>query len=269
MTNSSLLTQFAQQRDQLLEHITTYLSRNPRFKATWLSGSFGRDDADEVSDLDITAVVSQDFVAELCARPNMITTHPPAARLDLFAEFGEIGFAYENNHNATDDSTFTTISYAQSGIIVDWLLIPEETAQRPEASHPLFSHIEIPVIEAPSPATPAERAKAAADSIGFFWLMATVTAKYLIRNDLVFAMRWLDELAGMVSEIKRQLAGEPWQYQRGSHTHLRTTKTEQLAFLRELCQQIEALSPAVTTLGGDVWPSAPESVAQWLDLVEK
>lgn len=263
-----MLAEYALQRDQLLSQITRALPGDLRFVAAWLGGSLGRGNADGVSDLDLTVVVSKEFADQLCARPEMITTWPPKARMALFEQFGDIGLVYENNHNTPGRGTTTSVIYAPAGIIVDWTLIAEDDAQRPIASQLLFTKIELSVKPKPGPVSLAERAKSASDNIGFFWLMASVTVKYIIRGDHVFVVRWLEELARLVQEIDQQVTGRPWEYNRGSVTNLKATREEQLELLRALCVQVHNLSPKVVALGGKVWPSANVGVERLWDMVE-
>ncbi len=268
MTGSSLLSELGKKRDNLLSKITDSLVEDERFKAAWLTGSLGRGDADAVSDLDITAVVAQNVAHQVCKHSEMVTTQPSRARIMIFETFGDIGFVYENNHNAPSGGTATTVLYAQSGIVVDWVLIPEEGAQRPQLSQLLFAEKDIPLLEIPATNSLETRLKEAANMIGFFWMMVVVTAKYLIRDDQVFVARTLEDLTRLVYEIKRQLTGQPWQYHRGSYTKWLTTRSEQLLLLHELCQQMVGLETAVSELGGKIWTSAHESVEQWLKLAE-
>jgi hypothetical protein len=262
------LLDYQAERDGLLQRIIQGLEHDPRFVAAWLSGSFAWGNADEVSDLDLAVVVSKEFAAHLCARPDLITAWPPAERLKLFRQFGDIGFAYENNYNAPSGGAATNVLYTPSGVQVDWTLVSEDAAYRPAASQLLFARRAVPVLPETPSASPAERAKSASDRIGFFWLMAAVTAKYMIRGDEVFVMRWLEELVGLVQDVERQIAGRPWQYRRGSATQLRT-RAEQLEQLRRLCQRVEELSSQVVALGGDVWPSAKMSVEPWLSMAHQ
>ena len=263
------LREYAAQRARLLDQITQSLSGDPRFVAAWLSGSVARGEADDVSDLDLTVVISKGFARHLCTRPDMITVRPPSERLTLFEQYGDIGFVYENNYNAPGSGTATTVMYLPSGINVDWTLISEDEAQRPPASQVLFARRDVPGAHAPGPVSPSEQAKAITDMVGFFWLMAAVTAKYIIRGDQVFVVRWLEELAGLVQAAERQLAGQVWQYRRGSLTALKATRAEQLTLLRDLCERVEALSPRVVALGGDVWPTATVGVGRLLTLAEQ
>ncbi len=266
---SNLLQEYAAARDELLERIVTTLKQDQRFIAAWLTGSFGREDTDEVSDLDLTVVVSRSHSDQLCTRPEMITARAPKDRLELFSKFGRIGFAYENNNNAPTGGTATNVMYVSSGTRVDWVLVPEETAQRPENIKLLFSHADVPAIPKAMPASREQRAKKVTEMVGFFWLMATVIAKYLIREDAVFVTEWLERLTGLIVAIERCIGGVPDQYHRGSITSLHCGPVEQLKQLRVLCNRVESLTPQVIALGGQVWKESQIGVEQWLRMADQ
>lgn len=266
---TNLLQEYASARDALLERIVVSLEHDLRFVAAWLTGSFSTGENDEVSDLDLTVIVSQVYSDELCIRPETITNRPPMDRLSLFRQFGSIDFAYENNRNAPTGGTATNVMYAPLGLRVDWVLVPEETAQQPENVKLLFSNIDVPSMPKSALDSQEERAKDAAEMVGFFWLMATTVAKYLIRGDGVFVTNWLENLTGLTLDVERRINGIPDQYHRGSMTRLHIEPAEHIAQLRQLCERIETLTPQVVALGGNVWLETRVGVERWLDMADQ
>ena len=264
-----LLQEYAIARDVLLKKISDSLKQDPRFIAAWLTGSFCRGDSDELSDLDLTVVVSKAHSDQMCIKPETITTRPPKDRLDLFGQFGNIDFAYENNRNAPNGGTATNVMYAPLGLRVDWVLVPEETAQRPENIKPLFSHIDVPSIPKPPLDSQEDRAKEAAEMVGFFWLMATTVAKYLIRGDGVFVTNWLEYLTELTLDVERLIEGIPDQNHHGSMTKLSIDLAEHLEQLKHLCERIKTLTPQVVALGGDVWLETQAGVEHWLQMADQ
>jgi hypothetical protein len=267
--NTNLLQEFAAEQHELLKNIVVSLKADPRFVAAWLSGSFGRADNDELSDLDLTVVVSHSYSAQLCARQGTINAHAPKVRLDLFSQFGKISFAYENNNNAPTGGTATNVMYLPTGARVDWVLVPEEQAQYPENIKLLFAHTDLPAMPDALPANPEQRAKEAEQLISFFWLMATGVAKYLIRGDAVFVIRWLEHLAGLIVEIERRIEGVPDQYHHGSRLSLRCEPMEQLRQLQDLYDRVKALTPQVIALGGQVRIESQIGVEHWLHMADQ
>jgi hypothetical protein len=68
--------------------------------------------------------------------------------------------------------------------------------------------------------------------------------------------------------VKQLLAGEVWQYRRGSLTQLAPTRHDQVEAMRRLCDQMLQLMPEVSKLGGQVPTSASSAIERLLSLVE-
>src|SRR5690349_10340969 len=98
----------------LLSDIIAGLSSDERFIAAWLTGSFGRDAADALSDLDLNVVVARQFVDVLCARPHEVGAGTTKERLALISRFGKPAVIHENHHNAPRGGTFTYVLYTES-----------------------------------------------------------------------------------------------------------------------------------------------------------
>jgi hypothetical protein len=103
--------------------------------------------------------------------------------------------------------------------------------------------------------------------VAFFWMMAAVTAKYIRRDDAVFANTWLEELSRLVDEVERRVNGHFWQYRRGSAGTLQPTYEVQLAALRAQCKRMLALMPRVVALGGYVPSAAMNTLEVLLEFV--
>ena len=76
-------------REQLLEQMVIELSGDERFVAAWLTGSHARNEADEVSDLDLTLVIAELYSEILCARPEQVSQRTSEERFAIFIHFGE------------------------------------------------------------------------------------------------------------------------------------------------------------------------------------
>ncbi len=257
------------EREMLLARITATLSSDERFAAAWLTGSYARNEADAFSDLDLTVVVTEPHTETLCARPWQKAAQTTPERLALFRQFGEPAVIHENNNNAPEGGTFTFVLYQETALVVDWTLVPEQQATRPRSSLLLFDKANIPLAPSPTPVSLAERAASASEIVGFFWMMAAVTAKYLARRDAVFVITWLEVLQELVAEVERLVQDRPLVYQRGSRTQLAATPEAQQQLLLHLCHQMETLMPQVAALGGHVSPSPLTTVKTLLQLRDK
>jgi hypothetical protein len=241
----TILKSYQAARDSLLETVTEIFSKDERMVAGWLTGSLGRNEADLLSDIDITLVVRNQDSVILCARNEPTSAETSPERHTLFSQFAKPALVHENNNNAPQGGTFTCIMYSESALMVDWTLVPQEGATRPFQSKLLFDKTGIPVLPPPEPEEIDQSIKSVAETWAFFWMMTAVTIKYIIRGDGVFAAQWIENLTGMVNEIERLLNQEPWTYMRDSQSKLQPTAEKQIESIRELCNRIQELRPRV------------------------
>lgn len=257
---------YAASRDALLARITQILVSDERFVAAWLTGSLGRNEADALSDIDLTVVVGEQYSQALCVRPAQVSTPIPKDRLDLFCLFGEPSVIYENHNNAPKESTFTFVLYQNSALMVDWTLVPQPQAKRPYVSRLLFDKVGLAISPPPEPESLDQRVKNASETVAFFWMMAAVIVKYIVRGDEVFVVRWLEHLHQMTQEVERLLAGKAWEYQRGSLSMLMPTPERQIEALTQLCNHMLDLMPEISKLGGTVPISPMRTIETLLNL---
>ena len=241
------LESYRQRRDTLMANIVTELSNDERFVAAWLTGSYGRNDEDEVSDLDLRLVVAEPYREALCTRREQVSHRTTDERFMLFSKFGTPALIYENNNNAPEGGTFTFVLYADSVVMIDWILIPLSRAKRMHPSRLLFDKVCIPV----SPHEPEEIEKSrkfVAKQWAFFWMMTAITIKYIIRRDLVFVQNWLEQLHALIREIERRIERVSWEdtYTRGSISQFQSTREKQIESLRQLIMKMQGLKPKIT-----------------------
>jgi hypothetical protein len=266
MNDSSKI--YLSQREKILGRIVGTMSKDERFVAAWLTGSFARREQDALSDLDLIIVVSDPLSKSLCARPWQISARTTRERYDLFSIFGQPAILHENNYNAPEGGTFTFVMYAETAIVIDWILRPQSTARRPSESILLWDNAGIPMSLPAKPDPIAKRIEEASEKVAFFWMMAAITVKYIIRGDSVFVNTWLEELHKLVYEVERRITGETWRYKRGSFSVLESTPQGQLSALRRLSEQMAELMPEVRRLG-DYVPAAPMATIEILNDLAK
>ncbi len=243
------LETYQRQRESLLTEITEKLSGDERFVAGWLTGSLGRNEADSVSDIDLSLVVSDTFSASLCKRLEQVSAQTSPERLSLFSQFGAPALIHENNNNAPEGGTFAFVLYAESALMVDWILVPQGKAIRPFQARLLFEKAAISIAP-PKPEDLEQSKKSVAEMWAFFWMMTAVTIKYIHRDDSVFAAEWIERLHGLIHEIERRMNREPWGYTRGSLGKLQPTREKQIESIRELCKRTLELKPRVAEFIG-------------------
>ena len=247
---SSNLDSYRDQRDKFLSQVVETLSKDERFVAAWLTGSLGTNEADAISDIDLSLVVADEYGPGLCLQLETVSPQTSPERASLICQFGVPALIHENNNNAPEGGTFTFVLYARTAIMVDWVLIPESKANRPYQSKLLFDKTGIPISSPPITENLDQRRKSVAAQWAFFWMMTAVTIKYVIRGDGVFVTQWIENLHSLTGEIERQIEGDPWIYNRGSLSELQTTREKQLASLRQLCKRMEELESKVAEFTG-------------------
>ena len=246
---------YREKRDSFLVKIIETLSGDERFVAGWLTGSYARDEADSVSDIDLSIVVADPYSKTLCERLEQVSPQTSPERYALFSQFGSPALIHGNNNNAPPGGTFTFIMYSDSAIMIDWILIPQSFAIRPYQSKLLFNKVNLPIATPPEPEGLEESQKAVAENWVFFWMMTAITIKYVIRSDNIFVAQWVENLHRIVHEIERRINREPWIYTR-SLSQLPTTRENQIQSIRELSQRMQALQPRVSKFIG-FQPVAP------------
>ena len=259
-------THYGANRDALLQHILAILNTDERFVAAWLTGSLARGEGDDFSDLDLSVVVADAYIDRLCSCSSVaVTENTSPDRMALYEQFGQPLILCEDRSWLGEGAGFNHVSYRETAVVVDWAFLPQAKAQRPMPSLVLFDKVGIPVA---SPSESLEERRAFASRyVGFFWLMTTVTLKYLLRRDTIAFYGFISALYWAIQDVKKRIIGESWQYRRVDYP-LVGTMQEQVALVRQFCQEMLALMPEVARLGGSI-PEDPMSVIEvWLSMVE-
>jgi hypothetical protein len=257
------LESYQERRESLLKEIMEKLSNDERFVAAWLTGSISRNEADSLSDIDLSLVVSDKYSTSLCTRLEQVSARTSPDRYALFSLFGNPALIHENNNNAPEGGTFTFVLYAESAAMIDWVLVPQSKAKRPLLSRLLFEKVAIPLAPSPEPEALEQSKKSVAEMWAFFWMMTAITIKYATRNDSVFLTEWTEHLHSLLYEIERRLNREPWKYTRGSLSKLQATREKQLESVRELCNRLLELKTKVSEFIGSE-PVTPTSEIETL-----
>ena len=255
-------------RDALLQHILVALSTDERFVAAWLTGSLARHEEDDLSDLDLSAVVADAFSEQFCScSPVAVTNTTSPERQALYEQFGQPLILREDRSWLGEGSCFNHVSYRETALVVDWVFLPQAKAQRPALSRVLFDKVGIPIVSPTAEESLEERKDFAARDVGFFWLMTTVMLKYMLRRDTVAFYGFISALYWAIQDVKKRIIGESWHYKRVDYP-LASTMQEQVTLVRQFCNEMLALMPEVVLLGVSV-PDDPMSVIEvWLSMAE-
>jgi hypothetical protein len=153
------------------------------------------------------------------------------------------------------------VLYRESTINVDWMLIPHSMAHLEHPSPMLFNHGSFPEPPHEESLTIEKRIELASLHAGFFWMIAASNVQNLLQGDTVqfhTLLRWLED---SMREVRAALQGEQSRFTKASRIQLCCTQKEQVAVLRALCDEMEALMPDVVDLGGYV-PASPRSAIE-------
>jgi hypothetical protein len=88
------------------------------------------------------------------------------------------------------------------------MLRPLPDAIRPANTRLLFDRVGIPLGPSKSFIFPAKTDEELAEFCAFYWMMASVTAKYIYRQDQTFVIAWLGRLVEMVEEVEERTGRE-------------------------------------------------------------
>jgi len=191
-------------------------------------------------------VVAEPYSELLCRRQEQVSHRTTQERFELFSRFGSPVLIHENNNNAPEGGTYTFVLYAESAVMVDWILLPLSKSKRPYLSRLLFDKANVIVSPQPEPEEVEQSRKYVAEQWAFFWMMTAITIKYMIRRDHVFVTHWLEELHGISHEIERRIHWLPLQYTRGSRSQFQSTHEKQIESLRQLIMKMQGLKPKIT-----------------------
>jgi predicted nucleotidyltransferase len=265
----TLLAGYTRQRDNLLARIVGVLDADVRVRSAWLSGSFGRGEADAWSDFDLHVAVEDEELVGFWA-----------ARHELYAQMGRpVLIQPEMQSNAQPGAHFQLVVF-DGPLEVDWNIGPLSQARRPATSHILVQRADVPLM-VQSSLTSTERLASLDHQLTFFWAMAPIAVKYIARAQTRRAVGQLGHLTGALLSLWRLLADanapdpglgstnralEPEFAQRLPTLGERIDPLGCLAVLRAQCAEVEQLHAALQALdvaipGGDAGAGAPSGTS--------
>lgn len=252
--------QYIAARDALLADITAFLKNDPRFLAAWLAGSFGRGEQTWLSDLDLHVVIAEEYCEQLCRTSGSGAGRTIPERLALFQQFGTPAIIFEAHSNNMIGGTFTYVAYAESAQNVDWMLIPQHKAHQEHPSLLLFDKIGIPEAPESEPLTHEQAVEAMSDAVSFFWMIAAEAAKGVGKDLINFHVlrSWLRD---SIRRVKYALEYKELPFARDLSEVCYTSATKAAA-LRQLCDEMERLAPAIVAFGGSVPTTGPRAVVE-------
>ncbi len=204
-----LLQEHRADRDALLSSLTDSLQSDARVRAAWLWGSFGRNEADDLSDLDPWLIVADEAAAEM----------GPALR--LYAErTGSFISGGEAPQNAPPGGGyFGSLHEGRHGLLhMDCYWQPQSSVAVVPEQEVLFDRLKErsdpaelpPPVSAPTLSEDAASIKSQVEGgLGFAWLMFSIAAKYLARDPasdmglMLYPRQGLEEAITLLGQGRR------------------------------------------------------------------
>lgn len=256
MSAKQLLELRRAEREALLQRVTALLRDDHRVGGAWLAGSLGRGEADELSDIDLWLAVAD----EHC--PAMV-----AARREYVGRVAKPLLIEEAPENAPAGGGYLLVLYGgQAGPQhVDWYWQPQSDARVPADAHLLFERAPL-LRQVPAPATRLARAEAIDGQVAFFWAMSNVAAKYVARRQPSAGLKMLELVSQALTEVKAMAGSAPADGEPGEDSVPSLQPERQLALLRGMAGEMEALTPRIVALGGTVPVQAILQIHRLFDL---
>ena len=268
------LREHREDRDALLASLTQSLYDDPHVRAAWLWGSFGRGEADDLSDLDPWLVVADDAVGEMGARLRQYAL--------LTGTFITGGEAPQNA--PPGGGFFSSLHEGRHGLLhLDCYWQPRSAAEQVPERAVLFDRLQEPLsispqrptaVQAPetqAPETlmtddaPTEQAERISGGIGFAWLMLSIAAKTLARHPdsdmglMAYPRPGLEDAAGLLG-LEGFITPSDWLVPEGP--------LDKVERLRSLAHKTARLTETANQKGLDLSPLNAVCLSRYLDMVK-
>lgn len=249
------LQKFIDARDQLLAQVSAVLEADERVTCAWLCGSYGRNEADAWSDLDLHVAIDDEHYESLVAEHKAI-----------FARCGQQLHVISHGIRSWSmpNGRFWLVQYAPYMLEIDWNIGPTNGTTRPEASLVLFDRVGLPLTPHPSPIPDEERRKIAQEELDFFWAMAPIAIKYAGRGHTRLAVMQVNYLHNSYVKVWYACWRPELAQKEAYHQNRRIDATLErrlprfrpdidplgaLQVIRAYCDEMAALLPAASEFG--------------------
>ena len=263
------LREHREDRDALLASLTASLQADPHIRAAWLWGSFGRGEADDLSDLDPWLIVADDAVGEMGARLRQY-----ALLTGTFITGGE-----KPRNAPPGGGYFSSLHEGRHGLLhLDCYWQPQSAVQEVPKRAVLFDRLQEPLTSPPpQPMTSEEtdplmtavartnEEDRIAGGIGFAWLMLSIAAKTLARHPdsdmglMTYPRPGLEDAAGLLG-LEGFIGPSDWSVPEGP--------LDRVERLRDLVYKTARLTEVADERGMTLSPRNAVCLNRYLDMVE-
>lgn len=260
VTVANTLRRHRADREDLLLSLTSALQADPHVRAAWLWGSFGRGEADDLSDLDIWFIVSDEASPEI----------GPSLRLYAKQAGNFIVGSESPQHAPAGGGYFSSLHEGRHGLLhLDCYWQPQSAVFQVPFEGLLFDRLDESIVSlsqeplrAEQPLQGDDRIK---DGLGFAWLMLSIAAKHLARDRnsdmslMLYPKQGFEEAAVLLGQQGAQGAAD-WT--------VPEEPLEKVERLRQLAGQAERLRLAANVQGYDFSPLYTACLLRYLNMVE-
>ena len=259
---AAALRQHREDRAALLSSLTASFQSDPRIRAAWLWGSFGRNEADDLSDLDPWIIVTDEAIAEM------------GPRVRRYAEeTGSFISGGEAPQNAPPGGGyFGSLHEGRHGLLhLDCYWQPQSSVTAVPAHAVIFDRLNDrtglppPDILPALPVSDGGINNQIKGSLGFAWLMFSIAAKYLARDPasdmglMFYPKPGLEEASVLLGQAEL-FQPEDWV--------VPEAPLEKVARLRHLIGRTEQLRKIANTHGCTFSPLYTSCLRRYLELAE-
>ena len=256
------LREHREDRDGLLASLLESLRGDSRVRAAWMWGSFGKGEADDLSDLDPWLLVEDAAVGEMGA--SLLSY---ARRTGNFISGGE-----STNNAPADGGYFSSLHEGRHGLLhVDCYWQGRSAGVEIPETALLFDRLNAPTADAcdpplvlPTSTEPTDDGQGITRGIGFTWLMLSIAAKYLARDPqsdmslMLYPEPGFEEAAALLG-LADVASSTDWS--------IPERCDEKVDRLRHLVGETAQLTTAAIGRGLDLSPTNALCMERYLDLV--
>lgn len=245
------------ERDALLRRLMEQLDRDDQIAAAWLAGP-GEDASEGLGDIDLwLAVIDEHLPAQV------------ARRREYVAEVGPLLLVEESPEGGPPDGACLLVLYAgRAGPHrVHWRWLARSRARVPQGARLLVDRGGVSPAPPAAPRTRSERAQVATARTALFWATVHNAAQCLVRREPWRALVMIGRAREALDELRNQVGARAPQATAGDDLPA-LSPGRQMAILRAMAGEMEALTPQVARLGASVPVQLILQIERFLDLAE-
>jgi hypothetical protein len=270
-TNPNIPEIRTHERENLIRELTKQLEQDVRISTAWLSGSIARGDDDWLSDVDLFVAVSDDSIEEIVRARHKFAAQAIAPILSM-----------DHMRNAPPRGAYLLAHYPgeYGPQHVDWFWQPESLTSLPDNGRILFDKTGLTTVDSRvweqqmhqegsrPPIDSTDPIDLINNKVEFFWSMALIVAKYIVRND----EETVGHMTKLISRTLDEISGSLAANRDTDYTGVPLEDSDSLAqfrVLRNVTHRAKSLNDQLKDRGAIVPEEAISQIEQFIDVCEK